>query len=99
MIDLDLLKKQLYIVGDHEDNLLTMYRDNAIAFIEHHCDRKIVSTDTDKPEEMKLDGVITQAILQLVGMFYRDREDQPLGEGGAPYKSVIDRLLWTKKRF
>ena len=31
MIDLDLLKKQLYIVGTHEDDLLTMYRDNAIS--------------------------------------------------------------------
>lgn len=99
MIEVKIIKEALNIIGNDQDQLITLYRDNAVSFIERHCDRKIVTTDTDKPEEMKLDGTIKQAILQLVGTFYRDREAQPLGGGGSPYATIIDRLLWTHKRF
>lgn len=99
MIDVETAKSSLHVIGNHEDALIQLYIDNAVSFIEAHCSRKIVEFPTDKPEEMELDGVLRQAILQLVGMFYRDRESQDFGDGGAPNRTIMDRLLWTKKRF
>lgn len=104
MIDLELMKKHLYVIGDDDDELIQAYINDAISYIEHHCSRRIVDVDPPEgevhpPEVMQLDGTIRQAIFQLVGTFYKDRENQNLGSGGSPYHTIIDRLLWTKKRF
>lgn len=99
MVSLELVKAQLYVIHDHDDVLIQHYIDSAKEFVERHCDRKIVDSPTDKPEEMQVDPLIKQAIMQLVGEFYAKREAQPLGSGGVPYETVVDRILWNYKRF
>ncbi len=98
MIDLALVKQQLRVQHDIEDDLLNSYLQSAIAHVEQHCDRKIVEAPANE-DEMAMTPDITQAILLLVGHWYANREAVVIGAVPSAVQLGVDRLLWYRKRF
>ncbi|WP_169294614.1 head-tail connector protein [Advenella sp. EE-W14] len=98
MIDLALVKQQLRVQHDIEDDLLSSYLQSAIAHVEQHCDRKIVETPASEAE-MAMTPDVTQAILLLVGHWYANREAVVIGAVPSAIQLGVDRLLWYRKRF
>lgn len=98
MIDLALIKNQLRIQHDIEDDLLDSYLKSAIAHVEQHCDRKIVEVPGSEAE-MAMTPDVIQAILLLVGHWYANREAVVIGAVPSAVQLGVDRLLWYRKRF
>lgn len=98
MIDLVLVKQQLRVQHDIEDDLLSSYLQSAIAHVEQHCDRKIVDAPASEAE-MGMTPDVIQAILLLVGHWYANREAVVIGSVPSAVQLGVDRLLWYRKRF
>lgn len=98
-MDVSLVREQLRIEEGLEDNLLQQYIDAAKTHVEMHCDRKIVASDPQGPDEMLMTKDVEQAILLLVGHWYAHREAVAVGATSAQVELGLERLLWYRKRF
>lgn len=98
MIDLALIKQQLRVQHDLEDDLLDSYLKSAVAHVEQHCDRKIVEAPGSE-DEMAMTPDVTQSILLLIGHWYANREAVVTGAVPSAIQLGVDRLLWYRKRF
>lgn len=99
MMDLTLVKSQLRIDHDDEDALIQSYIDAAVAHIEMHCDRKLVSGEPTSEGEMGMTSDVQQALLLLVGHWYANREAVVVGQTSNQVPLAFERLLWYRKRF
>lgn len=97
-LDLPLVKKQLDVVRDDQDALISSYIQSAIAHVERHCDRKIVESNPQDGSEMTLTPDVEQAVLMLVAHWY---ENRAAVEGGSVVEVPlgVERILWYHKRF
>ena len=99
MLDLATVKLHLRVDGDDEDLLIGGYVEAAKAYVEQHCDRKLVEADPVEPEEMGLTCDVEQAVLLLVGHWYANREAVAVGTIATAMPLAVERLLWYRKRF
>ena len=102
MVDLELVKQSLSVFGNHHDDLISHYIEAAKGFVEKHIDREVLSEAPDeelREDQVVIDATIKQAIMQLTGFFYLNRENQEFGGYGPSAVSVVDRLLIGYKRF
>ncbi|MOA27537.1 Phage gp6-like head-tail connector protein [compost metagenome] len=93
------IKLQARIDNDVEDDLVKDYVAAALFHVEQHCDRILVESDPDEPEEMALTPDIWQAVYLLVAHWYATREAVALGTIATTVPLGFERLLWYRKRF
>lgn len=99
-MDITLVRSHLRLDDDADQNaLIQSYIDSAKAYVEQHCDRKLVDREPEGPDEMALTKDVEQAILLLVGHWFSNREGVVVGAPSAEVQLGIDRLLWYRKRF
>lgn len=100
-MDIALVRSHLRLddVDEDQDALIQNYIDSAKAYVEQHCDRKLVDSEPEGPGEMALTKDVEQAILLLVGHWFSNREGVVVGAPSAEVQLGIDRLLWYRKRF
>lgn len=82
-----------------DDALIQGYIDGAVAHVEQHCDRKIVTGDPSGPGEMAITKDVEQAVLLLVGHWYSNREGVVVGAVANQVQLGVERLLWYRKQF
>jgi uncharacterized phage protein (predicted DNA packaging) len=87
MVTLDEMKAHLRIVGNEEDELLTLYGHAAAEYVREY---------TRSPWDYGVPFSVKAAVLLLVGDFYENREAQ----GPALHENkTVERLLWPHRAF
>lgn len=102
MVDLELMKQSLNVFGSHHDALIQHQMMAAKSYVERHIDREILPEDYEgevTEAQVIIDPTLTQAIMQVTGFFYANRENQEYGKLGGAASSVVDRLLIPYRRF
>ena len=102
MVDLELMKQSLNVFGSHHDALIQHHMSAAKVYVERHIDREILGSDYEgelTEGQVIIDPTLTQAIMQVTGFFYANRENQDYGSMGGAASSVVDRLLIPYRRF
>ncbi|MEM8153167.1 head-tail connector protein [Morganella morganii] len=74
------LKRQCYIDGDHDNDLLLQFLSAAISEVERVTNRKLTpeKPDKDDPDTLFLSADIVLRLKQMVGFWYENREGQSL---------------------
>lgn len=103
MMSLALVKNHLRIFIDSEDGLLEQYISAAKSYVERHCDIEVVYSlepgQVLTERQVLYAPDIQQAMLQLIGFWYVNREAQAFGSVSQDAMNIVDRILWTRKRF
>lgn len=99
MMDLPIVLAHLRDPLPEEHSLVEAYVAAAEAWVEQHCNRKLVTNEPAGPEEMALTKDVQQAILLLVGHWYTNREAVVVGAAPASVPMAVESLLWYRKRF
>ena len=99
MLDLAIVRKHLREPPADEDDLISGYIDAALAFIEKHCDRKLVAGEPADESEMAFTKDVQQAALLLIGHWYSNREAVVVGASVSAVPMAVESLLWYRKRF
>ena len=99
MIDLARVKSHLKVDDDEEDALIAGYLEAAKSHVGMHCDRELVETVPNGPDQMGLTPDVEQALLLLVGHWYANREAVVTGVTTTTVPLAVERLLMYRKRY
>jgi len=99
MIDLSRVKLHLRVDSDEEDLLIGGYIEAAKSHVAMHCDRELVETVPNGPDQMGLTPDVEQALLLLVGHWYANREAVVTGVTTTTVPLAVERLLMYRKRY
>ena len=99
MIDLARIKLHLRLEGDLEDPLVLGFLAAAKSHVAMHCDRELVETVPNGPDQMGITPDVEQALLLLVGHWYTNREAVVTGVTTTTVPLAVERLLMYRKRY
>lgn len=79
---IDELKRQCYIDGDHDNDLLQQGLASAIAEVKRLTNRNLYDDEVPEcdPDGLRLSDDIKMRLMQIVGFWYENREGQSLPE-------------------
>lgn len=102
LVSLSLIKKQVEVIHDEDDDLLVQYELAAMAAFESTTNRKLISSSVPLPDPIgntiQADESILQGILLLIGHWYANRESVTTGTIATKLPQTVD-YLWKQHRW
>ncbi|MBI6558125.1 head-tail connector protein [Pseudomonas syringae] len=89
LLPIELIRKQLRVDYEDEDDLIALYAESALAWALWFCDNPKLTDVSDFPASFKA------ALLLLIGHSFANREAVVIGTITAELPMAVENLLWS----